>query len=470
MALPNKIFSTPQEYYAWSTSGISPSEQRAYGEKFGQTPAQLAAQYNAGGNLASNSAGYVTPEQAARNLGVSSPNEILGWNQDPESGKLTPKYGSGEQGYLSGWSPTPAAAGNNSTGWNPEADLGAAQPIGTQGRPSGIFGTSNFPGGQAASGGRRATPGAASTSSVANPNASQNFLTAYDNSNFLRQAGVDYSGTSIESAMSNGWQDLLDNVDIELRGQEQNALMTLVETLGSAFKDTFQTGIAGLDARGLSTPDLSTSADYWTNKWTAASQAALVQGVRDIQNSYSQQRLNWTQFGVTQATDWAKFQVSSALTQRGQDLQAMVSGNSTAAQLAIAGINANVATRGQDITAATTQRGQDVELGINSQRLDQDWQQFLASNATTQRGQDITVQNANSALAQNQAQFNASQGADWQRFLGQTATTLRGQDLGYAANSASNNTSLSIANSQADAANSASQWNFWSNILSSLVT
>lgn len=106
--LPTTAFSNPTDYYNWSTSGVTPSQQKAYGESFGLTPYQLSNQYNTGGGFSSGGAGYVTPEQAASNLGASSPYEVLGnyWRtQDAYTGQYTPSFKPTDAQNYSGWTP-----------------------------------------------------------------------------------------------------------------------------------------------------------------------------------------------------------------------------------------------------------------------------------------------------------------------------------------------------------------------------
>lgn len=298
----------------------------------------------------------------------------------------------------------------------------------------------------------------------------QQFAQAYDDLNFIQTAGGANSpaATSIQNTLSNSWSNMWNAVDANFVQQEANQIQTLVETLGSAFKDTFEGGVAALSARGLSSPDTSTTSDYWTSKWAQNAQTALAQGIRDIQTSTDQQRLAWNQFGISTAQDWDKFQVDAALTQRGQNLQYQTAANANLTDIYGINTSAGVTQRGQDISLQQSQAANALDwaqFGISTQ---QNAQQFDVNSALTQRGQDISAANSQNALAQNWAQFQASQNTDWQQYLLNLASVTRGQDLGVQQNAANNALTANLANSQMDWASDQSMYNLYGSILGNL--
>lgn len=295
----------------------------------------------------------------------------------------------------------------------------------------------------------------------------QEFAQAYDNLTFTQNAGGSGSpaAAAAQNTLSNSWANMWNAVDASFAQQEANQLQTLVETLGSAFKDTYEGGVAALSARGLSAPNESTTSDYWTSKWTQNAQTALAQGIRDIQNSTAQQRLAWNQFGISTAQDWDKFQVDAALTQRGQNLQYQTAANANATDIYGINTQAGVTQRGQDISLQQSQAANALnwaQFGINTQ---QNAQQFDINAGLTQRGQDIQANTAQNTLAQNWAQFNASQATDWNQYLLNLASATRGQDLGVQQNAANNALQASIANSELGWAQDSSMYNLVGSVL-----
>lgn len=94
-------------FYDW-TKTADPATIRAYGERYGMTPTQLANAYNAGGGFSSGGEGYVAPDIAAKNIGANSANDILGnyWKtQDPKTGAYAPGMSPTAESNYSGWSP-----------------------------------------------------------------------------------------------------------------------------------------------------------------------------------------------------------------------------------------------------------------------------------------------------------------------------------------------------------------------------
>lgn len=94
-------------FYDW-TMTADPATIRAYAERYGMTPSQLANSYNAGGGFAPGGEGYVAPDIAAKNIGANSANEILGnyWKtQDPKTGQYAPGMSPTTEDNYSGWSP-----------------------------------------------------------------------------------------------------------------------------------------------------------------------------------------------------------------------------------------------------------------------------------------------------------------------------------------------------------------------------
>lgn len=304
---------------------------------------------------------------------------------------------------------------------------------------------------------------------------------------------------NIEQRLSDQWSGMWADVNAEVDAQEQREIQTLTEIIQTDWGDQWQHGIAALDARGLSNPGESTTADYWQNKWTGERDQALVQGIRDIQNRASDRRLEWTKFGMEMQSDWAKFDVSSALearsqdiTMRGQDVQAGIASAQISAQLKMFGIESAIDLKKFGIEQATLLRGQDIDFMNAQADRDQSWAETLYAGGVEQRGQDIDFMNSQATRDQNWAETLYQGGVtqrgqdidwqsdvltstdrrdamaqEWQQFLGNQATMQRGQDLNYSIGQQGLSQGLTIADWQKDSTNSANIWDAAGNIIGS---
>lgn len=303
----------------------------------------------------------------------------------------------------------------------------------------------------------------------------------------------------IEQRLSNQWAGMWAGVNAEIDLQEQREIQTLTEIVMTDWGDQWQHGIAALDQKGLSSPDESTTADYWQKKWTTERDQTLVQGVRDIQNAASNRRLEWTKFGMEMQSDWAKFDVSSALearsqdiTVRGQDVQAGIASAQIAAEFKKFGLQAQLDLQKLGIETATrireqdlgflsnqadreqrwaselysgevNQRGQDISFMNAQLDRDQSWATTLYDNSVTQRGQDIDWSTANQASQDRNAALQQA----WASLYGDLWSKTRGQDLDYSLNQQRLQQGYDIADMEKDSADTANIWDAVGNIIPS---
>lgn len=191
----------PGAFFNWAAHSASPTDLEGWAKSNNYTPQQVAGWYNEGGQLSPGKTGYVNPATA----------NYSGFQMKGNTGGFIDAQGLYHPPEAtSSWTPTPAASGNNSTGWNPAADLQqkgtGPVPIGTQGKPTNIFGTSNFPGsGTLATGG---TSGTSAGSSSGLPDLFQPGLFSSSNS-WGNSLGMNTSNQNSFSGLPEGTRNQL---------------------------------------------------------------------------------------------------------------------------------------------------------------------------------------------------------------------------------------------------------------------